>query len=108
MTSPLANFNLNPHQLQIPNFRLHDSPTIPPLKPLHDTAKPPSQCIPETKELSLEQIDILWRNASPLKSEAFRKEILARDLQDVPVDGGDGDGTVRKAQGEEKETVQHA
>jgi SP family sugar:H+ symporter-like MFS transporter len=34
-------------------------------------------CIPETKGLSLEQIDLLYQNVAPVHSVAFRKRILA-------------------------------
>ena len=36
--------------------------------------------IPETKGLSLEQVDILYRNSSILKSNAYRKKILNEDI----------------------------
>ncbi|ORY49729.1 general substrate transporter [Leucosporidium creatinivorum] len=38
--------------------------------------------VPETKGLSLEQVDILYRNSSILKSNAFRKQILAENMHD--------------------------
>ncbi|GAA5836437.1 hypothetical protein JCM3766R1_001595 [Sporobolomyces carnicolor] len=38
--------------------------------------------IPETKGLSLEQVDILYRNSSILKSNKFRKQILAENMHD--------------------------
>ncbi|CEQ42023.1 SPOSA6832_03794, partial [Sporobolomyces salmonicolor] len=38
--------------------------------------------IPETKGLSLEQVDILYRNSSIIKSNAFRKQILAENMHD--------------------------
>jgi hypothetical protein len=41
-----------------------------------------AQLIPETKGLSLEQVDILYRNSTILKSNAYRKEILAHDMHD--------------------------
>lgn len=34
-------------------------------------------CIPETKGLSLEQIDLLYQNSTPLTSVRYRKELLA-------------------------------
>ena len=34
-------------------------------------------CIPETKGLSLEQIDLLYRNVAPVNSVSFRKRLLA-------------------------------
>ncbi|SCV69824.1 BQ2448_1218 [Microbotryum intermedium] len=39
-------------------------------------------CIPETRGLSLEQVDILYRNSTPLKSNAFRKRIIAENIHD--------------------------
>jgi len=39
-------------------------------------------CIPETKGLSLEQVDILYRNSSIRKSNTFRKQILAENIHD--------------------------
>ncbi|GAA6064442.1 hypothetical protein JCM10212_000141 [Sporobolomyces blumeae] len=36
--------------------------------------------VPETKGLSLEQVDILYRNSSILKSNQFRKRILDEDM----------------------------
>lgn len=42
-------------------------------------------CIPETKGLSLEQIDILYQNTTPIKSVAYRNQLIAEDLhQDDP------------------------
>ncbi|GAA6020446.1 hypothetical protein JCM11491_000249 [Sporobolomyces phaffii] len=38
--------------------------------------------IPETKGLSLEQVDILYRNSSIIKSNSFRKQILAENMHD--------------------------
>ncbi|KAH8983128.1 general substrate transporter [Lactarius hatsudake] len=34
-------------------------------------------CVPETKGLSLEQIDLLYRNVAPVHSVAFRKRLIA-------------------------------
>ncbi|SCV69442.1 BQ2448_2462 [Microbotryum intermedium] len=39
-------------------------------------------CIPETKGLSLEQVDILYRNSSIVNSNAFRKRILDENMHD--------------------------
>jgi SP family sugar:H+ symporter-like MFS transporter len=33
-------------------------------------------CIPETKGLSLEQIDMLYENVAPVNSVAFRKQMI--------------------------------
>ncbi|GAA5914181.1 sugar porter family MFS transporter [Sporobolomyces salmoneus] len=38
--------------------------------------------IPETKGLSLEQVDILYRNSSILHSNKFRKQIIAENMHD--------------------------
>jgi hypothetical protein len=48
--------------------------------PPHSADRP--QYIPETKGLSLEQIDILFRNSSVLKSAVYRREIMENDLHD--------------------------
>ncbi|EIN05606.1 MFS monosaccharide transporter [Punctularia strigosozonata HHB-11173 SS5] len=37
-------------------------------------------CIPETKGLSLEQVDILYQNTTPLRSIAYRKRIFENDV----------------------------
>jgi hypothetical protein len=37
-------------------------------------------CIAETKGLSLEQVDILYLNTTPVRSTGYRKELLARDV----------------------------
>lgn len=42
--------------------------------------------IPETKGLSLEQVDILYRNSSIRKSNSFRKQILAENMHDEDKD----------------------
>ena len=34
-------------------------------------------CIPETKGLSLEQIDVLYQNVAPINSVAYRKRLIA-------------------------------
>lgn len=36
-------------------------------------------CVPETKGLSLEQIDILYQNTTPMKSNAYRNQLVAHD-----------------------------
>jgi hypothetical protein len=41
-------------------------------------------CVPETKGLSLEQIDLLYRESSIIKSNSYRRELLERE------DGFDG------------------
>ncbi|KAI0644198.1 MFS monosaccharide transporter [Trametes meyenii] len=37
-------------------------------------------CIPETKGLSLEQVDLLYQNSTPLTSGRYREELIAQDL----------------------------
>ena len=37
-------------------------------------------CVPETKGLSLEQIDILYQNTTPVKSVAYRKQLIAHNV----------------------------
>ena len=37
-------------------------------------------CVPETKGLSLEQVDLLYQNSTPLSSRRYREEILAQDI----------------------------
>ncbi|GAA6040071.1 hypothetical protein JCM8097_004766 [Rhodosporidiobolus ruineniae] len=43
--------------------------------------------IPETHKLTLEQVDILYRNSSVLQSGKFRKQILAENMHDVETGG---------------------
>jgi sugar porter (SP) family MFS transporter len=38
-------------------------------------------CIPETKGLSLEQIDIMYQNTTPVKSIAYRRLLIANDVR---------------------------
>jgi hypothetical protein len=40
-------------------------------------------CIPETKGLSLEQIDVLYQNVIPVNSVAYRKRLLAEESKEV-------------------------
>ena len=42
-------------------------------------------CIPETKGLSLEQVDLLYQNVAPLRSISYRKRLLAEgnDLKEA-------------------------
>lgn len=42
--------------------------------------------IPETMGLSLEQIDIMYRNSSVVNSPSYRRKILAEDVQDETKD----------------------
>ncbi|BGP19543.1 hypothetical protein JCM10213_000143 [Rhodosporidiobolus nylandii] len=42
--------------------------------------------IPETKGLSLEQVDLLYRNSSIIGSNKFRQQILAENMQDEDKD----------------------
>jgi sugar porter (SP) family MFS transporter len=45
-------------------------------------------CIPETKGLSLEQIDLLYQNSTPITSVSYRRELLANDVHISDVKGG--------------------
>jgi sugar porter (SP) family MFS transporter len=45
-------------------------------------------CVPETKGLSLEQIDVMYQNASPRQSYKYRAELLANDPTAFDADGG--------------------
>jgi sugar porter (SP) family MFS transporter len=42
-------------------------------------------CIPETKGLSLEQIDIMYQNTSPTESQKYRRELMAADVHAADV-----------------------
>lgn len=37
-------------------------------------------CIPETKGLSLEQIDLLYQNSTPVTSTQYRRLLIAQDV----------------------------
>jgi len=37
--------------------------------------------IPETKGLSLEQIDLLYQNATPIQSVSYRKQLLVKGTE---------------------------
>ncbi|EIW58793.1 MFS monosaccharide transporter [Trametes versicolor FP-101664 SS1] len=37
-------------------------------------------CIPETKGLSLEQVDLLYQNSTPITSGKYRTELIAQDI----------------------------
>ena len=45
-------------------------------------------CIPETKGLSLEQVDLLYQNSTPITSVKYRRELIARDIHVADVAGG--------------------
>ena len=38
-------------------------------------------CIPETKGLSLEQVDLLYQNVAPVRSVSYRKRLLAEGTE---------------------------
>jgi SP family sugar:H+ symporter-like MFS transporter len=38
-------------------------------------------CVPETKGLSLEQVDVLYRNTAPVNSVSYRKRLLAEGTE---------------------------
>ncbi|KAM0789622.1 hypothetical protein ACM66B_000427 [Microbotryomycetes sp. NB124-2] len=50
-------------------------------------------CIPETKGLSLEQVDILYRKSSILGSSKFRREIIENNMYDEDKDAYAAQGT---------------
>ncbi|KAI0644166.1 general substrate transporter [Trametes meyenii] len=45
-------------------------------------------CIPETKGLSLEQVDLLYQNSTPLTSRQYRRELIAGDVHVADIKGG--------------------
>ncbi|KAI8978166.1 AmMst-1 [Trametes punicea] len=46
-------------------------------------------CIPETKGLSLEQIDLLYQNSTPITSTHYRRKLIATDrTQEMPSGAG--------------------
>lgn len=54
-------------------------------------------CIPETKGLSLEQIDLLYENSTPITSARYRQQLVADgdlsrvvERDDVPVEEDKG------------------
>ncbi|GAA5979624.1 hypothetical protein JCM11641_007891 [Rhodosporidiobolus odoratus] len=57
--------------------------------------------IPETRGLSLEQVNILYQRSSILKSNEFRKQILAENMQDEDKDA------YKAAKSEAQGTFQH-
>ncbi|KAI0628433.1 AmMst-1 [Trametes polyzona] len=52
-------------------------------------------CIPETKGLSLEQIDLLYENSTPVTSPRYRRHLIAEDQQ--------GRGAIEREPSTEKE-----
>nr|VWO96985.1 Glucose transporter rco-3 [Ganoderma boninense] len=44
-------------------------------------------CIPETKGLSLEQVDLLYQNSTPITSVKYRRELIAQDVHVADVKG---------------------
>lgn len=59
-------------------------------------------CIPETKGLSLEQVDLLYQNSTPITSARYRRELIARD---VHVSDEVGKGASAHHEVDEKEQV---
>jgi len=43
-------------------------------------------CVPETKGLSLEQIDILYQNTTPIKSVSYRDQLIAHNVHSANED----------------------
>ncbi|KAM5530224.1 hypothetical protein V8D89_016112 [Ganoderma adspersum] len=58
-------------------------------------------CIPETKGLSLEQIDLLYQNSTPITSAKYRRELIAQDVHVADLHGGNGGAIGEKAEMEE-------
>ncbi|GAA5965299.1 hypothetical protein JCM3765_007155 [Sporobolomyces pararoseus] len=63
--------------------------------------------IPETKGLSLEQVDILYRNSSILKSNKFRKQILDENMGHETRDAYNAPKTTGSTEHKEKAEVDH-
>lgn len=59
--------------------------------------------VPETKGLSLEQVDLLYRNSGVLKSNAYRKKIISDNLADEDTEAYSH--TVPKPTDDKKEDV---
>lgn len=67
-------------------------------------------CIPETKGLSLEQIDILYHNSTPITSEKYRKELMLENVHAADVDivhGGSDHHHGKDATLDEKAATHH-
>jgi hypothetical protein len=47
-----------------------------------------SKLVPETKGLTLEQVDLIYRKSTPRQSPTYRKEILALNLHDSQTENG--------------------
>ncbi|TFK39852.1 MFS monosaccharide transporter [Crucibulum laeve] len=43
-------------------------------------------CIPETKGLSLEQIDLMYQNTTPIKSLEYRRRLMAESNHGIPLE----------------------
>ena len=48
-------------------------------------------CVPETRGLSLEQIDLLYQNSTPITSTRYRRELIANDTHVADVRGVRGE-----------------
>ncbi|KDQ19558.1 hypothetical protein BOTBODRAFT_28136 [Botryobasidium botryosum FD-172 SS1] len=61
-------------------------------------------CIPETKGLSLEQVDILYQNTTPVHSIAYRRQLLAENIHttDAEAIAHKDEGSVDHVDHEEK------
>ena len=44
-------------------------------------------CVPETKGLSLEQVDLLYQNVAPVNSVSYRKRLLAEGTESSEAKG---------------------
>jgi hypothetical protein len=63
----------------------------------------PSLSGAQTKGLSLEQIDIMYQNTTPIKSQRYRRELVANDVHPQRPDVGGGGGVADKKGGESEE-----
>jgi len=69
-------------------------------------------CIPETKGLSLEQIDLLYHHTTPRKSVSYRaamleRDVSAKDVEELGTPGG-GSGGLSDDNIDEKGHVMHS
>ena len=64
-------------------------------------------CIPETKGLSLEQVDLLYQNSTPITSTRYRRELIANDVHVADVHAKDDKAEAAELQ-DEKASQEHA
>lgn len=64
-------------------------------------------CIPETKGLSLEQIDLLYQHSTPITSARYRRELIAGNVHIADVSkGGEGVTQIERHNEDEKAMVE--